>query len=571
VAWNRRSFLVGAGVTASVSALASNSFSAGAPNEALDVPAELQPLIEQERKRILALLDKEGIPGAAVCLIHQGNRVWVEGFGVIDNASSRKVSAHTIFSIQSTSKNVTATAILIAVQRGLLDLDRPISAYLPDFTVQSRFEQRPEQKMTLRLLLSHRAGFTHEAPIGNNYDPPFPDFDAHVRSISRTWLRYPVGQRYSYSNLGFDLAGYILQTVSKTPFAECLKSMIFDRLAMSDSTASTDVYARRRDRAVGHEKGYAAVPLKIPLIPSGGVYVSAHDVATYVMFHLNRGKVEGRTILEEKIWREMHSFSFGGNYSLGVARAELRYGDTAIRMLNHNGGGFGFGSVLNIYPEIGLAWVALFNRSADAGYQLGAEPQQEILTRQFGEQKPRLPIQDLSAIDPQRETLERFVGNWRGRTLSGDIKIENDALGIQLGPVLVPLKFTSPRDLFMPLPQPRGEALMFRYFEGNDRQTAYLESPVGDVSLDYNDGPHDLPGEDKKAWDAYLGKYEIEQWGKPSRRVKIARKNGYLYLDEVRLIVEFEPGLFFTSDGEAVDFRNAPPTWRNIRLVRAGA
>jgi hypothetical protein len=91
---------------------------------------------------------------------------------------------------------------------------------------------------------------------------------------------------------------------------------------------------------------------------------------------------------------------------------------------------------------------------------------------------------------------------------------------------------------------------------------------MGELSLDYNDGPHDAPGEDKKDWDAYLGEYEIEQWGKPSRRVKIARKNGYLYLDEVRLVIEFEPGLFFTSDGEAVDFRQTPPTWRNIRLVR---
>ncbi len=63
--------------------------------------------------------------------------------------------------------------------------------------------------------------------------------------------------------------------------------------------------------------------------------------------------------------------------------------------------------------------------------------------------------------------------------------------------------------------------------------------------------------------------YEIYVWGKPSQQVKIHVKNGYLYLDETRLIVEFKPGLFFTSDGEAVDFRNTPPTWRNIRLIQA--
>jgi CubicO group peptidase (beta-lactamase class C family) len=75
-----------------------------------------------------------------------------------------------LFSVQSVSKNFTAAAVLLAVLEGLLDLDRPISEYLPSFTVNSRFEEHPEKKMTLRLLLSHRAGFTHEAPVGNNYD-----------------------------------------------------------------------------------------------------------------------------------------------------------------------------------------------------------------------------------------------------------------------------------------------------------------------------------------------------------------------------------------------------------------
>ncbi|MDT7818039.1 MAG: hypothetical protein QOJ42_7955, partial [Acidobacteriaceae bacterium] len=109
--------------------------------------------------------------------------------------------------------------------------------------------------MTLRHLLSHRAGFTHEAPVGNNYEPAFPDFEAHVRSISQTWLRYPVGERYRYSNLGFDLAGYILQVRTGMPFAECLRTLLFEPLGMNDSTAATDTYVQHHDRAVGHEKG----------------------------------------------------------------------------------------------------------------------------------------------------------------------------------------------------------------------------------------------------------------------------------------------------------------------------
>jgi hypothetical protein len=50
--------------------------------------------------------------------------------------------------------------------------------------------------------------------------------------------------------------------------------------------------------------------------------------------------------------------------------------------------------------------------------------------------------------------------------------------------------------------------------------------------------------------------------------MKVHRRNGYLYLDETRMFLELEPGLFFTTDGEAVDFRHPVPTWRNIRLQR---
>jgi len=130
--------------------------------------------VAQTRETLLAIMAANGIPGAAVTLVYGDEPLWTEGFGLANPATGLRADPHTIFSLQSISKNFAATAILIAVQEGLLDLDKSIAAYVPGFTVNSRHEQTPEKKMTLRLLLSHRAGFTHEAPIGNNFDPQSP-------------------------------------------------------------------------------------------------------------------------------------------------------------------------------------------------------------------------------------------------------------------------------------------------------------------------------------------------------------------------------------------------------------
>ncbi len=138
--YNRRSFLLHAASTVGASVSFNSSW--GIPEPGVDV---ISSLIERERRAIQQLVREGSIEGISVCLLHQGLPAWTEGFGVIDTGG-RNVDTDTIFSLQSTSKNLTAVAVLLAVQKGILDLDEPIVKYLPDFTVYSRFEQQPEKK-----------------------------------------------------------------------------------------------------------------------------------------------------------------------------------------------------------------------------------------------------------------------------------------------------------------------------------------------------------------------------------------------------------------------------------------
>jgi CubicO group peptidase (beta-lactamase class C family) len=541
---------------------------------------DVQPVIEASRERVLAIMDRDGMLGASVVLIAEGRLVWMEGFGATDATGNRRIDPHTIFSLQSTSKTFAATAVMIAVQRGLLDLDRPITAYLPDFTVSSRHERDPQAKMTLRLLLSHRAGFTHEAPVGGNFEPSFPtaspDFEAHVESISRTWLRYPVGARYAYSNLGIDLAGYILMQACRTSYGECLKTLIFDPLGMVDTTAAQDIYAARENRAIGHQPGFEAVPVRIPLEASGGVYSSATDMARYAAFHLGKGTFEARPILDRELWEEMHRPTFDGYpYALGIVKQTRDLEKASIVTFTHNGGGFGFGSSFIYCPDQHLAWVVLYNGQTQPGPPAPFDDValRPILEETFGPpivaRPPAAPV-----IQPARAALRERVGTYVAGQSFLAIEESADGLGFRESNNLEAysrLAFTSADTAFV-AEGPRAPQVV-HFHPACGEEAAWVEFDgaswrafSGASGFDANDSDRDPPGSIGDGYDRFLGSYDVMQWGKTILKVSLSKKNGYLYLGGART-TEHLAGLLFSSDGEALDLRGDQPSFRNIPLI----
>lgn len=248
----------------------------------------LQSTLKNLQTKIPEQWKKDEIPGVAVAVVNDKKILWLESFGYTDTSKKKPVDSDTLFSIQSASKNFTSLAVLVAVEEGLLDLDVPIKAYLPDFFVHSIYEDNPQDKITLGHLLSHTAGFTHIAP---NYDEDFPrTFEEHIKSIRHSWLKYPVGYHYAYSNLGINLAGYILQLKSGIPFEQYLKKKVLNPLRMKKSTFDMDVITRSKNRATGHYPDVKELPVKMELIPAGGLYTNAREMAHYLRFLLNNGK-----------------------------------------------------------------------------------------------------------------------------------------------------------------------------------------------------------------------------------------------------------------------------------------
>jgi CubicO group peptidase (beta-lactamase class C family) len=257
-------------------------------------------VIDKYRALIPEEMSKKHIPGMAVAIVDNNQVVWSEGFGYTDWDHRTPVTADTPFSIQSMTKSFTAATVMLAVQDGLVDLDTPVSTYLPDFHVNSIFEQRPEDLITLRHLLSHTAGFTHDAPIGSNNDVDAGSWQEHIASISDTWLLFPVGSRYNYSNNGIDLAAHIVEVRAGMPFQQYVQTRLLEPLGMVHSSLDIDTIRNMTDRAVGHSAFFRQIPVS-PIMAAGGLYTSANDMARYLMFYLNLGKVDPGTTAETQV------------------------------------------------------------------------------------------------------------------------------------------------------------------------------------------------------------------------------------------------------------------------------
>ena len=325
------------------------------------VSDDIADIIAKYRLEIPQRMQQENVPGLALAVVDDQNILWAEGFGYTDWDRQTPVTPDTLFSIQSMSKSFTATAAMFAAQDGLVDMDEPITTYLPDFHVNSIFEERPEQKITLRMLLSHTAGFVHEAPIGGNSDLPGRSFEEHIASITDTWLRFPVGTRWGYSNLGIDLAGYILQVRSGMPFTQYVREKVLDPLGMTRSTLEIHQVRETSDRAIGHSPMPFRPPAEFLIIPSGGVWTTANDMTRYLQFHINEGALDGERLLRqelaETIYAPPNPAALDAEYALGIGTANWQ----GTRRFQHGGGGFGFNSNMVWYPDLKLGAVVVSN------------------------------------------------------------------------------------------------------------------------------------------------------------------------------------------------------------------
>jgi len=320
------------------------------------------------RERLQAVIAEqmkaENIPGLALALTDRTQTLWVTTHGYADLATKKPVAEDTRFAIGSIGKSFTSIALLQEHEAGRLDLDQPVTRYLPWFKVGSHYEP-----ITIHHLLSHTSGLRSALDFATSDWP-------HVFALREIEVVATPGERFCYSNDGYKTLGLVQRAITGRSYAEVVRSRILEPLGMHHGDPAI-TNKTRKHLAVGHvpfyddrpsrrDEGLVAANWFETDTADGCLACSVGDLAIYLRMLLNRGRGPHGPILSEASFAKMSSRVIEGNggdwwYGYGLS-TEV---EDAHTIIGHNGGMPGFVSAMTGDMRAGIGVVVLANAVAD--------------------------------------------------------------------------------------------------------------------------------------------------------------------------------------------------------------
>jgi CubicO group peptidase (beta-lactamase class C family) len=332
-------------------------------------------LVEELDPGVSRLFALDLAPGMAVAAVRGDDLLYLRGFGFADLEAERPVTPETVFYIASSTKAFTAQAAAILHSRGDLDLDAPLSRYLPDLRLQSPLS--PDD-ITLRDLLTHTHGISGTGPVvfrtaySGVYTP-----DLLVELLARHGPA-GTGRAFNYGNIGYNVASLAMDAALGTSWKDVLQREIFEPLGMENTTA----YMSRTDQNqlampyAAEEQGSRRLRFvkgDANMHAAGGLVSTAADLAIWLEVNVNEGRVGGAQLLsyqplmenhrqqadQDREFGEYHRHGWTLGWDIGTYE-----GDTLI----HRFGSFpGFRSHMSFMPEHGIGVAVLVNEAALGG------------------------------------------------------------------------------------------------------------------------------------------------------------------------------------------------------------
>jgi len=494
-----------------------------------------------------------GAPGMTLALADRNGLLRASEYGLADVKAGIKVAPQTLFEIGSISKSFVAIVVLQLAEEGKLDLHKPVTSYLPWLKVESKFSP-----FTTHHLLSHTSGLSGMPLL--------------LRAAGTTLgVSSEPGTSWVYSNVGYDLLGFLIEAVDKKPFADAMRLRVLNPLGMSSSSPVISDEIRER-LAVGYAPLHSDRPFPIrgklgeaPWIEvpeaAGSIAATAHDMGNYLQMLLNSGAGAKGRVLSEKSFelftKPVFKSPFRGeeaSYAYGLWVSSTN----GHKLLRHTGGMVAFSSVMYADTTEGLAAFASVNVARLPGgyrpipvvrYALAllsaASGGQELPT---APPPPPLPTLVKNAVD--------YAGTFTlqsssAPSLSSDDKKlvligEGDQLILQHAGSRIALE-TAGRDTFL-VKHPDFDLFTLRFgrekevvteaFHGSNWWTN--ERYSGSKKFEY-----------PKGWDAFTGHFHSDSPWYGSTRIVV--RKGQLLIGGDQPLVEVSPGVFRFEDDAGVD------------------
>lgn len=247
------------------------------------------------------------VPGLALAIVKDGQVVLERGYGVRELGKPGAVDAHTLFAIGSTTKAMTAALVGMLVDEKKLDWDDPVITHLPWFQLKDPAVTR---ELTVRDLLTHRSGLGNADYLWYGQRNSTEDILRRVRLLDPA---YPVRSGFIYQNIMYAAAGAVIEAVSGKPWAEMMRTRIFEPLGMRETIATAATLASQPNVAVPHDRINGTVRAienasVDAVAAAGAVWSNVADMAKWMQCMLDRGHAggaAGKPLLSEATYSEL--------------------------------------------------------------------------------------------------------------------------------------------------------------------------------------------------------------------------------------------------------------------------
>ena len=327
--------------------------------------------IAELQQHLQEILSETHTPGLAVAIVHSDGPEWIAGLGKADVATGRAVTAQTLFRIGSTSKAFASLSILKLANEGKLSLDDPVRNLVPEVWFENRWEA--DDPVRVVNLLEHTTGWDDIHLREFAFDaPPSMDLRQALEYGRDTRVsRWPPGTRMAYCNTGPAVAAYIVEKITGQPFEEYVQQNFFIPIGMK--TATYFKPSPLSNAILYNDIGKSPYRYwNILYRPSGAVNASAEDMAAYVQFYLDRGKLNGRQVMPGADIDRMESPS-----STWAAKAGLKNGyglsnywsvRDGFTYHGHDGAVLGGLTDVGYMPDYGVGYFYSINSSNSIAY-----------------------------------------------------------------------------------------------------------------------------------------------------------------------------------------------------------